>query len=125
MKHACPGWTRHVSVDAKRYFAASAASSHDETCRLAGARATEAALLHAAAVHIACARDAAAAAAARESAEEAAVAARRSVEDAEEALCCVITNGLEVGTRTGRRRMSVSALFEHAPTMTRVAIVSG
>ena len=55
---------------------------------------TEAALLHATAVHIARARDAAAAAA---EPEEASVAPRRSVADAEEALCCVVTNGLEVG----------------------------
>ncbi len=57
-------------------------------------RLTEAALLHAAAVHIARARDAAAAAA---EPEEASAATRRAVADAEEALCCVVTNGLEVG----------------------------
>ena len=63
-------------------------------------RATEAALLHAAAVHVARARDAAAALTAMgsaEEAEEAAAVPRRSVMDAEEALCCVITNGLVVG----------------------------
>ena len=74
----------------------STTADHDSLREL---RATEAALLHAAAVHVARARDAAAALAAMgstEEAEEAAAVPRRSVMDAEEALCCVITNGIEV-----------------------------
>ena len=76
----------------------------DDHHHLPWLRATEAALLHATAAHIARARNAAAALAtsgSAEEAEEAAAVPRRSVEDAEEALCCVITNGLEVWVTMG------------------------